>query len=492
MDEFEREEIAAGPLENAEIEPEEMPEELQEELQEETSEEPALEELPEELLPEEAQPAKKAKRPVKGPGAWAWIVAVVTMLLGLILLLPAMWFTSLSIPAVGGLVSEATGHYNKAMSAYQFLYTTDTNTQGFGVPGLTSGEFPIERQYAMFGKLYGPLYFVQNQSSIPPIADSFPGGVPRSLRKLSAQCDELMAILEPVYAQLDAAGQPAEGQSESEWILETLAAAREAGGKAQARKLYYEVLSLYMTAGDPEQKQANLARIEEIKKDPAQEPWMHENMTLYFARQDGDAEAMLALSEARLKRNREDVTAMQDKVKALYLTGREQEAFKAADKYGRLSTAESAMKLLRAELYYRQGEYDKTIALCDPILEAADYEAQFASAEDLAPLGAAMEAARIKGITLMLQGKPEEARDLLTEVRDSVGAYSSYLNIDLAGYIYTLLAAHIESGDKEGAAALEAQMQISESDLPQAIADLRAGKTTVKKIFTEGWGGFDA
>jgi len=479
LDELEREEITAELLE------EELPEE-------ERLEEPAEEEQPEEELPGEESPPAKPEKPIKGPRFLAWSVAVLLMLFGLVLLVPAVWNLALLGPAAAGLASEAGRNYESALEAYGLLDTLEAGSQGLGLdlpPGLSSGNFAMERRYIVWNKLYGPLAIVQSQ----PLEQYFPEGtrMPRSLRGLAALCGELTEMLDGFYAQLDITAEPAEGQSQAEWALEALEAARALDGKAEARALYYDAIALQITAGEPGTREASLARIEALKKTPGATPWMYEEVALYFARADGDYDALTALCDARLKRSREDIMAMQYKVKALFLGGEEEQAFKAADQYAKRSAAESAMRLAKAELYYRQGKYGEAIALCDELLGKADFNAEITTMADMAPLQTAMEAAQAKAVALLLQGSPGEALDLLNGTMEFAGVYLRYMNFDFGSYACTLLAAYIENGDEEGAAAMEAQLMYG-GGVPQSITDLREGKTTIEEIFTEGWGGFDA
>jgi len=101
----------------------------------------------------------------------------------------------------------------------------------------------------------------------------------------------------------------------------------------------------------------------------------------------------------------------------------------------------------------------------------------------------------VKAVALLLQGKPGEAGDLLNEYMDVLYMYGSYMgNFDIGGYMCTLLTAYAANGAWEGEEAQMILMQLSMNGypVPQAITDLSEGKTTVEKIFAEGWGGFDA
>jgi len=457
--------------------------EIAQEVPEEQPPEEAAEEeqLPEEgteeeQLPEEPTEEPKPAKPIKGPRAGGWIAAVLAMLFGLMMLVPAMWNTWLAAPAVGGLLNEAGKRYQGALSIYQYLYDTDARTQGWGL-GLTSGYFTMERQYAIWGRLYGPLRVVEEQDA-PPIAEFF-GRVPRSLRKLAAQCDIITGIYDSLRLILQAP--PEEGQSDTDWLLAGLEAARGADAQAQAHRLYYDAIALHFAADDPGQREANLARFAALKKDPAAEPWMYEDAELGYAVRDRDYAAVTALCEARLKRNPEDGQAMRMRVKAIFLEGDAKKAFAAADGYARRPAARDAMLLARADLLCAQGGYDEALRLCDDVLGRVTLDAP----EGPQDLYDAMEAARVKAGVLLVMGSPGEARDLLKETWDVAGRYGLSPGAD---YIHTLLAAYIEAGDTQEADELLKQL----NPVPQGIADLREGKTTVREILTKGWGGFDA
>ena len=474
LDELEREEIEET-VEEEQLEEEQLAEEQPEE------EEPEEEQIEE--LPGEEQPPEKPAKPIKGPRFLAWSVAVLLMLFGLVLALPALWNLVLSIPALSGLASEAARKYDSAAEAYELLYSTDMTAQGWGVPGLTSGKFYYERMYVVTDKREGPLAIVQSQT-MPPISDAFPERVPRSLRKIAARCEALSGIVDAFYELLSGQGQPAEGQGESEWLLGVLETVRGADGQADAHGLYYEAIALMHTAGDSEQKQANLARIEALKKHPAGEFWMYGDYELYYALQDEDYAALAAAFGARAKRDREDFASMQRRVKALYLSAGETEALAAAKKYARRPAARNIAQVAKAEVCYRQGRCEDAIALCDGILEKAVPAAETADGKgDFA----AMEAATVKATALLLQGRPGEAVELLEAVQENPYGGAS------VSFPYTLLAAYAVQGEWEGEAAQQLAMMLSYYgyDVPESIADLGEGKTTVEKIFTEGWGGFD-
>ncbi|MCL2301240.1 MAG: hypothetical protein FWC27_13950 [Firmicutes bacterium] len=485
MDELEREEIAAEPLETADVPlEEEVPEE---EVPEEEQAPEEEEQAPEE---EQAVPEEKPEKPIKGPRFWAWLIAVPMMLLALGLSIPAMWNLMLTVPALTGLASEAGRNYESASEAYDFLYNTDLTAQGFGLSGLSGGTFYFERQFALMGKTDGPVAIASNQE-IPRMSEYFGERVPRSLRKLSAKCEVLYGILDGFYEQMNQSAQPAEGQSQAQWQLAGLEAARALDKDAKAHALYYKCLALYIGAQDGDLRKDNLKLIKELRADPAAEPWMYEEPALLIARAQEDYGTLLSLSDARLKRNRQDYTAMQVRVKALFLGGSADKALAAADRYGKRGAVKDSMQLAKAEIFYRQGDYDKALALCDAILDKADFDTPAADSAQAAAQRAAMEAAGVKGVVLLLQGKPEEAAKLLKYTWDAAEANSATPSLN---YVYTLLAAYAAGGDLEGEEAQNTVMMLTYSgySVPQAVTDLAAGETTAEKIFTEGWGGLDA
>ena len=478
LDENEREFVQDEQLPDEEVQDEEVQdEEVQDEEVLQTEETP--EEAPGEQPPEEAN--EKPAKPIKGPGAGGWIVAALVLLFALVMAVPAMWNAGLAVPAVSGLLSEAGKNYQKALNAYEFLFNTDMRTDGWEL-GLTSGNFPFERQYAIHGKLNGPLKITQSEN-MPRIAEVFFNRLPRGLRKLSAQCDAIDAIFESMNTHLM---MTAEEQSRAEWLLTGLEAARTADPLAGERRLIYDSLALHFAAGDPDQKKANLARLAALQKEPGAEWWMYEDIAFDYAIADRDYAEVIALSGTRLKRNREDIQTMRYNVKAIFLDSGAEKAFAAADRFARRPAAADAMELVKADIYCAQGDFDRAIALCDGILNGVDFTAPIMTPEQAQELYVAMETVRTKaGVLLAMGGEPEEARDMLYETWGMADMHGAGPTMD---FFHTLLASYILAGDTEEAAALSQQI----GAVPQSITDLQEGKTTVKEILTEGWGGFDA
>ena len=230
-----------------------------------------------------------------------------------------------------------------------------------------------------------------------------------------------------------------------------------------------------------------MERLAALKADPKSEKWMYASLEFYFARTGNDYDGMVAVCDARLANNREDVMAMEYKVKALFLRGDEAKAFAMADTYAKRGAAADSMQLLKAELYYRQEKYAEAIALCDGVIAKADLVMPAFTPADAEAIQMALEAAAVKAAVLLLQGEPEQAQDLLNEVWDA--AANSRINPSL-DFAYTLLAAYVVSGDEEGIEELLGQLMYY--GVPEALTDLMEGETSLKKIFTEGWGGFDA
>jgi len=425
---------------------------------------------------EEEDDEDKPEKPIKGPGAWSWCVAAAAVLFALVMAIPSLWYTGLGLTAAGGLLNEAGHNYQSALAAYEFLYNTDMRTGGWEI-GLTSGNFPFERQYAIQGRLNGPLQMVQNES-MPPVAEVF-RRLPKGLRKLSAQYDAIAEILESLNTHLTMI---AEEQSQAEWLLAGLEAARGADKLAKERRLIYDSLALQFTAGDPAMKRANKARLAALKKDRAAELWMYEGVEYSFAFDDEDYAAVIALSDARLKRNREDVQSMCFKVKAMFLNGDAEKAFATADAYAKRPFAADLMQLVKAELLCRQDRFDEALRLCGGVLERIDITAP----ESEQSLYYALEAVRTKAAVLLVKGSaPEEARDMLYEAWGIADSFGVSPNLD---YFHTLLAAYIMAGDEEAAEGLSQQM----GAVPQSITDLREGTRTFGEIISKGWGGFNA
>lgn len=435
----------------------------------------------EDIPPPEA-PAidKKKKKTKKGPNAWTWSAAVVIMLIGLFALIPSLCNSVLALPALNGLLLEAQKRYSAALAAYDQLSQLEQQAASWGLenfallstdaPGLTAGQFVTERTLSIYYRLYGPMQTLDN------FKEQFPTGteIPRSLRAAAAEYKALGAVVENINKAYEA---NPEGDTALTDAIET---ARK-GDKVKANAIYYDALALQY-AMDPTDSDGINALIEKIKKDPAGKPWMYENSLLYRAILDNDYSKVISACESRLVRNREDAIAMEYQVKATYLAQGQAPAFALADRFFKRTTAASdVLRLTKAELYNRGGKYVEAIKLCDTVI--ADSTASSS--------GAGTEAVAVKAVAQLLSGKAEEALGNLRSAMSSQN-YNPSTN-----FISTLLAAAIEAGDDAFYESfLESDLATYQYylgyELPQKLLQLKADETTIKAIFTEGWGGFDA
>jgi len=340
-------------------------------------------------------------------------MALLMLLFALAIAAPAMWNTSQGLQAFSGLLSEAKKNYTSALNTYTLLHETDLRTDGWDLLGndlgLDSGNFPMERQYIIEGKTVGPLYFMYS-GSLPRITDVY-SKAPKSLRRLSAQCNIIGSILEGLGTVLQAPA--AEGQPTAEWQLAGLEKVHGADEQAKERKLYYDSIAVHIAASDPGMKPVNLLRIAELRKEPAAEFWMYEDTAFDYAVEDGDYAAVIAFCDTRLKRNREDLLAMQYKVKALFLNGDAEKAFAAVEDCAKHPLAADVMQVAKAELFVRQERYEEAVFLCETVLNQAAPTEPLQSQVELQSLQCAMEAARIKALALLMMGNAEEARNML-------------------------------------------------------------------------------
>jgi len=479
LDENERD-IVEDDLEQ-EAAPEEVPEEQPSEEAPAQNNGEQDEEEGEKESEEEESEEEEPTGPVKGPGAGAWLMASLMVLLGLVLAAPAMWNAGLGFRALSGLLQEAGKNHQSALSTYQLMLSTDARTGGWYFLdrelGLDCGTYALERQYSVLCKLNGPLNTVQSvrAGETPSIRQLF-GETPKSLRKLAAQLDILFEIFERLDVYL--MSPPLEGETQSQWVLAGLDAARASDEQGEERGLYYNSLALHFTADDPDQKLANLARIAALKQDPAAEPWMYWDTEFVYAVKDRDYAAVIGLCNASLKNNREDFMSMLYKVKALYRNGEEDKAFAAAESFAGNPAAADTVKLAKAALYAFQGKYELAILQCDEILNQINLPAE------QSVIRTALDATSAKATTLMLLDRPDEARDLLLAGGNTAQMYGFTPGPD---YVHTLLAALLLAGDTQEAEDLLLQL----GAVPQSILDLQEGKTTIQEIFSDGWGGFD-
>lgn len=428
--------------------------------------------------PPEAQEQPPQKR-IKGPGAFAWLAAVLMLLFGVVMLIPSLCNSMLSVPALTGLLSEAMGQYEDAYAAYDFLEEIEPGIAELGesvfapgsgnVPGYTTGSFLSERRLLTVSRERGgPM----SQYAQQYFSAWFPEGtrVPRSLRTIS----NIAQAAANRNAQLNP------DDAEDVKYLNAIAAAR-AKDSDKSRALIYDTLELYAYANQSMVSDEVGQRIEKLRKARGSKPWMYEDIAFYRALRMGDYDFVVHQCEQRLKRNKEDYASMLFKVKALYLAGDKEAAYALAETYGQDPVISNMMLLYKAELKYRDGDYDESIALADEVIAIAGADPQFAQ---YAP-----EAAAYKGAALLLAGKAQEALDLLRPFAESGAQVSNT-------FISTLLAAAIAAGDEDYYDTFMAQQLMMYQytngyELPPVLEDLRAGRATLQTIFTEGWGGFD-
>jgi hypothetical protein len=437
-----------------------------------------VEEVEQEEPPSEAQAQPPQKR-IKGPGAFAWLAAALVMLFGVVMPIPSLCNSMLSVPALTGLLAEATGNYEDAYEAYGFLEEIEPGVAQLGesvfapgsgeVPGYTTGSFISERRLLSVSRQTGgPM----SQYTQQYFSAWFPEGtrVPRSLRMIS-NIAQAAANRDAPINQDDA---------EDVMVLNAIAAAR-AKDSDKSRALIYDTLELYAYANQSLVSDEVGQRIEKLQKARGSQPWMYEDIAFYRALRMGEYDFVVRQCEERLKRNKEDYASMLFHVKALYLDGDKEAAYALAETYGQDPVISNMMTLYKAELKYRDGDYDASIALADEVTAIAEADPQFAQ---YAP-----EAAAYKGAALLLAGKARQALDLLRPFTESGAQVSNT-------FLSTLLAAAIAAGDEDYYDAFMAEQLMMYQytngyAIPPVLEDLRAGRTTLKTIFTEGWGGFD-
>ena len=476
---LERDEPVAQDVQTA-AEPDEPAEEAQEE--QEASELRELVQEMEQAKEDEdinsAQPAEDAPKTAKGPGGFAWLAAILMMLFGLVMFIPFLCNTLLGLFALDGLLKEATGQYRSAYDAYGILAEVEPSIAQLGesifapgsgaVPAYTTGSFVQERMLLYYMRLYGPMHSYTQQY----FGMWFPEGakVPRSLRVLS----DITQVITNVNAELNQ-------EDEADVMYRNAIAAAREKDTVKSHDLIYDVLEMYEYADQSIVSEEMGERLEALQKAKGSQPWMYEDLAFSRAVLMGDYAVAAKLCGERLRRNGESIDMMGFQVKATYLSGDKEKAYALADTYSGKPGAYNWILLVKAELKYRDGDYDEAVALAGEVAAAA--EADPAYAEYLP------EATAIQAVALLLADKAEEALDLL---RPFVEA-----NAQVSGnFLSTLLAAAIAAGDETYYdAVMESQTMmmaqyVSGYAVPPALEELKAGQTTLETIFTEGWGGF--
>lgn len=448
---------------------------------EEAEAEEALAETDAEVA-EDAEDYPEEDKPIKGPRPLAWLAAIFVMIIGLAAVIPAGLNGLLGIFALEGLIYEAAGMGQSAYAAYEVLTEKEQTASEFAeenfsftdseAPAISTGTFWTERALMINYKMYGPMIIFDYQYN--PYTEWFAElegkTLPRGLKQVKFSTDAveyiLNAFFEKVYSE-DAAE-----LSYSEMIE----LVREEDPDKEARKLQYDAVALAVSSAEELKSEEAGERIAALKAAPGSERWMYADLEFYLAKERLDYETLLALCDERLAASREDVTGMEYKVKALYLSGQTEQAFRAAEKYQKQELARDYMLLVRADLYNREGDYSKAIALSDEIIATLDKETYSNG-------GVVMEATANKAIAMLLEDKAEEAYTLLMETFQA--GYGNTSN----NYASALFASAILTENEAYLEELYALAGMDESTLPQAFIDLKAGETTAEEIFTVGWGG---
>ena len=481
---FELEAQAEEPVETENIPKEEIAEAPEEEIGEEEKASglrELVEEAAEQDQEDEAEEEKpKASKAIKGPGAFAWLAAILMMLFGLVMFIPSLCNAILAIPAISGLLAEAANQYQSAYEAYDFLAEIEPSIAQLGeavfvpgsgaAPGYTTGNFIQERQLLSVSQQAGPM----SQYTMQYFSMWFPEGtrVPRSLKMNSA----VAQVVANMNEQLDT-----EDEDDVRYLNAVKAARKADTDKSHA--LLYDVLELYEYADQSLVSDELGERLDAIKNARGSKPWMYENIAFYRAIRMGDYDFVARQSADRLKRNGESYDSMLFQVKATYLTGDKKKAYELAVKYGENDVVANMMLLYTAELKYRDGDYGEAIALADEVAANAAGDPQLAQYVS--------EAAAYKAVALLLSGKAKEA---LAFLRQAVEENSEVSN----NFISTLLAAAITAEDWEyyesfmDSQEMMMAQYVNGYSVPTVLEELKAGQTTLETIFIEGWGGFDA
>jgi hypothetical protein len=431
-----------------------------------------------ELIGEAAEEAaaEPPSKPIKGPTGFAWLAALLLMLLGLAALVPALWNIMLATPALQGLTMEALKRYDSAMGYYSRLYQMDQQaalwTQenfSFGntaVPSVTSGMFAFERAAMVTYVTDGP------QEAASFAGQNFPEGarLPRAIQRLNAKAAVLVEAVALINAEIDP-------EAESPDIMAAIEAARKKDKNAAAHALIYDAEALWQAAQKDVLSEDTSKRLQALKAAKGVEPWMYESVEYRRAGEQNDYKTMLSSLEGKLARNKEDYNALLSKLKVLYLSGDKQGAEALAQKLLQNQQIADYVRVVQAELLYRDGKYSDAAKASDQA--ASGFRA--AGNSDMI-----MQAIATKGAALLLEGKTEEALSLMRGAMDAPEGQLSY------NFVGTLLVAAIAANDLEYYDETLNMLNMYDFALPEKLADYKAGKITLKAIYTEGMGGFES
>ncbi|MCL2107273.1 MAG: hypothetical protein FWH26_09515 [Oscillospiraceae bacterium] len=420
------------------------------------------------------------------PGLLAWIAAAVILLLALPALGLAAGHAVMAVPAVRGLWYESAGRLYSALDDFEALYekqkTVEKWSGGLGLaapragagPGFNATPFLLRHEVYSSCRITGPLLTLAYNQDFDFFALYPRGGpVPFRLRETAKDLEGLSAAHERINEAL--AGQPelAEGQSRGAWLIEAVNGMRENDAEGVERQNYYDAWLLHYLdklGGDNEEEILEL--IGKLKSAKGSAPWMYDYIELPLLCQARDYPAILAVCDLRQKSNKEDLLALEYRIKATYLMGEKDKAHRLADALARHSALGSAARLAKAELLYRDGNYADSIQLCDEIYQ---------DASRLGNAGAptAVSAVRVKAIALLLSGNAGKAVSELKKMYDK-----NPEGVDYAFVCASIAAAHT-AGDKELAGLAAPALG---SQIPLSLTRLAKGEITLETIYLTDWG----
>ena len=430
----------------------------------------------------ELEETEEPPKPVKGPGAAAWLAALLVMLFGLVMFVPAMLNGSLATFAFVGLGRELAGDIDGADEAYSRLRREAAEIEewadenfSFGTsaaPGFTTNGFEFHRIHGINARELGPFEFWRNDELYQPFHMFYQQHrMPRALRLFAAR----MAAIEDIYmAALDEAADEDDENNELTPVQRQLLALellRERDPLARQRALYYDTIRLNWMAQDDVTSDELGEHLRALQHARGSERWMYADVAMERARAMEDFALLIQLSEEALRHNPRSLDAMELHVRALYHNGDADGAFEAARYYAQANADNMVydiMQLIMAELYYRTGRYDESIALAEEVIATARHHP-----------GIYHQATATKGIALMLRGDAQQAFDLMQGYALMTGNENLY---------FAALAAAIVT-DETHFLDIIAPPELREDDWPPPLLDLIAGETTLHEIYTQGWGG---
>ena len=214
----------------------------------------------------------------KGAGGWAWSVAVMVMLFGLFMLIPAGLNTALGAYALLGLSHEAMGDYESAIAIYsmdmgQEIEAWAVDNFSFGnseAPGFTTNNFGIARSLGIISKQASPLDFVRNQQFMSLFGQL--NRVPRSMKDFAAQVE----LIDGLFAAVEELAWELGTQPTIEQELQLLETMRVQDRNATRHKLIYDAVALFWVAMDDLASEEVTERLEALMSEPGSEAWMYE------------------------------------------------------------------------------------------------------------------------------------------------------------------------------------------------------------------------